>query len=97
LPYESVEAVPPNLRPLIAGNEPEPGDESQTPRGTFELGRVYYTDSDGHILTNAGGREVGALQARAAEQAWCEEQADEPLHPDVAAVLKEKHNVAAGP
>ena len=90
LPFERVEDLPENFRPLVVTALPEDEDEPNEPRGAFELNAIYQLTSDGRLGRRLQ-REVAQMEAQEAQEEWSEEQMDAPLPPQVAESLQEEH------
>ncbi len=81
LPYQSEKDLPPNLQPFVAtGQEPS-------------LQPVMRNIYD---LSPAARRQIRVHEAAAAEKAWAEQVADEPLPPETAEALQASHDIAIG-
>jgi hypothetical protein len=77
---------------------PEGGPESpeEAARLNYQPGVVYRTDERGAILTREGRQQAAELQAIVEEKEYFEQEASEPLRPDVAAALEDAHERSIG-
>jgi hypothetical protein len=96
LPFERVEDLPPNLRPLVLTTEVEPAGA----RGSFQLNTPYEVGDDNRL----GRRWQRRMERAAAEmetenrrEEWLEEQAaSAELLTEVAQELEEEHKRRVG-
>ena len=76
-PYASEADLPASLKPFVATAEAPPPEPVE--RNIYDMPLSLK-------------RQVGKLQLAAAEKAWAEKQAAEPLRQDVAAALEDAHD-----
>ena len=81
LPFKDENELPETLRPFVASEAAPPPEPVQR---------------DIYDLPLSIRRQVRGLERTAAEKAWAEQQASEPLREDVAAALEAEHDTAIG-
>ena len=80
-PYATEADLPASLKPFVASEAAPPPEPVE--RNIYDMPLSLK-------------RQVGKLQLAAAEKAWAEEQASEPLPPETAAALEAKHELHIG-
>jgi hypothetical protein len=98
LPFENIDDLPPNLKPLVVSGEPgEPDEEPEAdePRSSFRLNEIYRVRDDGRLgrqLQRRAQRDIAEMEEDAAREEWIEETANSTELPaEVAQDLEAEH------
>jgi hypothetical protein len=95
LPFQRVEDMPENFKPLVVTGEPDPDQEPNEARGAFQLNVPYTVTDDnrlGRIHKRQVERQVAELQTANEEQDWIEEEVNSAELPtEVAQDLQAEH------